>query len=63
MLSSFWQLKAGRKLWRRMKTQNQNMIMHEIPDPMDSIVRLGERFRSPLKAAGADLDELRSEFR
>lgn len=33
------------------------------PDPMEAIVRLGERFKSPLEAAGADLDELPKEFR
>ena len=33
------------------------------PDPMEAIVRLGERFKLPLEAAGADLDELPQEFR
>ena len=33
------------------------------PDPMEAIVRLGERFKHPLEAAGADLDELPKEFR
>lgn len=32
-------------------------------DPMEAIVRLGERFKRPFKAAGADLDELPKEFR
>ena len=33
------------------------------PDLMEAIVRLGERFKLPLEAAGADLDELPKEFR
>ena len=32
------------------------------PDPMEAIVRLGERFKFPLEAAGANLDELPKEF-